>query len=338
MEQTVYNLQSVAAAYPFGEWVTVSLLANQGANSFVRRVETVHDGEFVLRILTNGAPPSRFRFELELMKRLSRMALSFGVPAPVPTVRGTDFVYLEMDGVTRPAILSRLIPGTLPVRDNLQHCRLAGAGLGELTLALEQLPLDLNDPTVAPYPPYDDVYHIHPAISDPLTALDDFEIVTETRQAFYSLTKEVLAALPSIYGGLPRQLIHTDYIRANVLLDAERLSGIVDFEFASADLRAMDIAILISHWPYRYLGKGTEWPVIEALLAGYKEYVQLSDVEAAAIPTLINLRNIVTTLHFVGRSREGLTTQADAAGWIVDTLGQAEWVAKNSRRITQLTG
>lgn len=41
----------------------------------------------------------------------------------------------------------------------------------------------------------------------------------------------------------PKQLIHGDLHYDNVLVDDEKVSGLLDFEFAAFDWRAMELAV-----------------------------------------------------------------------------------------------
>lgn len=62
----------------------------------------------------------------------------------------------------------------------------------------------------------------------------------EEQTRFDRLLKEVIEAVPDLYAMLPIQTIHADYIAPNILVERDRVVGILDFEFATCDLRLLD--------------------------------------------------------------------------------------------------
>lgn len=85
--------------------------------------------------------------------------------------------------------------------------------------------------------------------------------------------------------------------------------------------------------PFGYLGTGLEWPLVKGFADGYKQHIKLSSAELQVFPTLMNLRNVVCTLHFIGRLRQGLDAPEQALSWVQDTPKVADWAATNFEKI-----
>jgi homoserine kinase type II len=144
-----------------------------------------------------------------------------------------------------------------------------------------------------------------------------------------STTHDALAA------SLPRQIVHGDFGYINVLLENGTVTGLLDFEFAEADLRAADLACAIYITLVRSTPAGT-WPLIDALVSGYRRAQPLDPVEAAAIPDLLLRRSAFGIVHWVGRWRAGLCGPDEPLARVRRNAVLTEWLAANGPR-TALT-
>jgi homoserine kinase type II len=127
---------------------------------------------------------------------------------------------------------------------------------------------------------------------------------------------------------------HCDYGPGNTLVVGDRVSGVLDFEFAGPDLRAMDVA---TGW-YWSASRAPEdpWAPIAAFAAGYRAVVAPTEEELAAAPALARLQRATALVHWVGRLRVG---QADPA--IVLEQGERllavdAFVARHGRRLIEV--
>ena len=73
------------------------------------------------------------------------------------------------------------------------------------------------------------------------------------REAITTLTaafEDCMARVETYKGSLPMQLIHGDLHYDNVLVaeTQDRVSGVLDFEFAAYDWRAMELAVCLSKY------------------------------------------------------------------------------------------
>lgn len=318
MKNDVANLDALLEAWPVAAPRTFAP-ATGGWNNGTWRVDSP-DGTFFLRSYTNTNDAARVAYEHALLTHLGAMSLPFRVPVPVPT-RAGDTV-LAMNGGL--AALSSRVPGTHPTRQHPAHAKAAGRALGVLDAALATLDLGPS-----PHPMYGDLAAIHPLVPDPFAVLDAVPLDRERRARFAALLHATLDAVPVLYHDLPVQIIHGDYGVGNVLLVGEQASGVLDFEFAGPDLRAMDFA---SGLYYHVLGDGigagnVRVEVVEAFVRGYVAATRLRDDELHALPQLLLLLRITGQMHWTGRFLAGLARVADVTVRLDDTLRLADWLA-----------
>ncbi|MGG3281389.1 hypothetical protein [Paenibacillus solani] len=79
------------------------------------------------------------------------------------------------------------------------------------------------------------------------------------------------------------------------------VSALIDFEFCTRDVRAMEPAVVISG----FLGIRDERKAIRQFCEGFASAVRLSEEEITAISVLLRLRLVDVFLHFLSRYREG---------------------------------
>lgn len=256
---------------------------------------SAREGEFVLRVYRNTADPSRVRDEHELLARLAMQELPYAVPTPLRTHGGDTLAVMESSDGPRLAALFHRIPGE-PATATVREARLAGRALAQLDVALARLDLPVRAPKT--------LRDVHPLVPDPLTALEDLELGPR-RARVMALFEHVLSTHGALAESLPRQIVHGDFGFINVLVRDGAVTGLLDFEFAEPDMRAADLAcamyitVVRSEDPER-------WPLIEALVGGYRRALALDPSEAAAIPELLLRRSAFGIVHWIGRWRSGL--------------------------------
>lgn len=77
-------------------------------------------------------------------------------------------------------------------------------------------------------------------MSDPLTVVQILSLGLEEQRRVSQLLSEAIEPAPHLYATLPIQTIHADYVTPNILVENDRVVGILDFEFATRDLRLLD--------------------------------------------------------------------------------------------------
>jgi Ser/Thr protein kinase RdoA (MazF antagonist) len=324
-------LAAARAAWPLpAPWRITPLRG--GTNNVVARVETPA-GSFVLRRYGNHANPARLAFEHAVLAGLAGQGLPFAVPLPRATTTGATWTPLAgPDGAPALATLTPLIPGAPPPRADHALARAAGEALARLDVALARLPAPDSGAGLT-WRATGDLARCHPQVPDPLAALAELPLAPGDHDRLRERYTWLLARLPALYATLPQQLCHEDFDPSNVLVAAGHVSGVLDFEFCTRDLRVVDLTVPLTWWPVEVFGTGAEWPLIAALAAGYARRVALGADEIAALPTLFLLRALSSLIHRLGRHRQGLCPLEDVLARARAALARCDWLAAHGPRL-----
>ncbi|HUQ41188.1 MAG TPA: phosphotransferase [Candidatus Limnocylindrales bacterium] len=283
------------------------------------------EGQFVARIYRNTADPARVRDEHDLLGRLAMQELPFQTPVPIKTDAGDTLAVLETeDGPRLAALFTRIAgePGTL----DTPTARIAGRALAQLDLALGKLDLPVRPPAT--------VREAHPLVPDPLAAIDDLGLGART-PALRTLIERVDSTHDALAGSLPRQIVHGDFAFINVLIEDGKVTGMLDFEFAGADMRASDLATAMYITTVRSEA-AARWKLLDALTAGYRRSLSLDPMEAAAIPELMRRRSAFGLIHWIGRYRQGLAPRDAPLERVARAFFLAGWLDENAARIATI--
>ncbi len=326
-------LALLAAWSPAVEWSVP--VAIGGTNNLSWRVEGP-EGTYVLRVYQNTTDPDRVRYEHSILAELQQTGLSFQVGAPVPTPDGATLVAFNTErGPDGLASLYPLLPGEHPEVRNPAQARAAGRALGELDHALAGIPC----PKDRLIPIYGELEQIHPLVPNPLALPATLPLDADARERLLAFFARVMESVPFLYEVLPRQLIHSDYCRPNVLMVGDRVSGVLDFEFVGHDVRVMDLAAGLYHFGFvtgeDYLDM--DWDVIGAFCTGYAAEVRLDPIEVESLPTLLRLRRAMSLTHRAGRWHAGLTPKRTVRWQAGDMLALDEWLKTHSRTLVAST-
>lgn len=334
------DLSEVWRAWPIaGPWRLTAL--TQGANNLAYRVETPEGEPLVLRVLLNHTDEGRLRAEHALLARLGEAGLPFALPRPVPTREGLSYLRLAPLGEqVRLLVLTPWIAGEPPDRDDAALAESAATALGMLDLALASIELPPDQMRALP----NSYRRVRSAARsrasgerpDALARLRDAGVSAEDERRVAALVADLEQQLAPLDAALPQQLIHGDFDPTNVLLEGSRVSGVLDFEFASFDLRLLDLVVALSWWPVAHLGTGAEWPLIDALGRGYFSVVPLTADEVAALPTLLRLRAFGSLLHRIERFTQGLATAEQVRDRVRQTLWREDWLTGNTPRLLRM--
>jgi len=309
---------------------------NGGVNNLVQYCETSTGEKYVMRIYNNGGYTDRVKYEHAVLAALDpmRKGLSFEVPKYMPTLEDPTQTFVKLSSGAE-ACMCQLIPGQLPKNADPY---ILGLAAGELCKALTSCKVSVPCPT----PPYFEVYDVHKAISKE-------KFYEEIKKPEFDCMRD--GALPKLVAELERlderilspdaikrnkdkypiQLVHGDLHYDNVLVNGDKVSGLLDFEFAAEDWRAMEIAVCLS----KYAADDEPFKLMDSFLDGFAEKGVLTRAEVEGIPDMINLRIMSNVLYFIGRSiakedtLEALTSRADMY------VERIEWVNANAQKISE---
>ncbi|WP_189023148.1 phosphotransferase [Paenibacillus albidus] len=256
----------------------------------------------VLRIYNTHRDKDKIEFEHDILHELGQLPLSFQVPMPIPTESGVTLALTE-EG--KYACLFKYIAGESPVAEDTGYAFSFGEAAGEMSAALAAVNTQLSPV----YRPYYELQHAYPLCSrdsirelcqHPPEPLRELQLELNVLLEAYEDIVDSLSELEQ----LPHQLVHGDLNASNLLVergDPGQVAALLDFEFCTRDVRAMEPAVILSG----FLGEAGEEEKVKEFCRGYSRRVRLAEAEIAAFPTLMKLRKVDVFLHFVSRFLEG---------------------------------
>jgi homoserine kinase type II len=305
-------LADFLARYDVGELVSAKGIA-EGVENSNYLVDTTR-GRFILTLYEKRVSAEDLPFFLAMLDHLA----ASGLPVP-PAIKDRAGVAIQtLAG--RPACLIAFLPGVSLSHPDATQALAAGRAMGEMHRALADFaPERRNDLGVEDWAPLldrcgADLDHIAPGLR---TRLSD-------------ALGEVLARWPA---ALDRSAIHADLFPDNVLMQGNRVTGLIDFYFACTDIRAYDLAVMHSAWAFGNDGAPADPAVGRALIEGYEAVLPLTDAERTALPVLAQgacLRFALT------RAWDWLNTPADALVTRKDPLAyvrRLDWYRENAGKL-----
>jgi homoserine kinase type II len=271
-------LDAFLEGYAIGQCVACTGIQEGVENSNYRLDTTT--GRYILTIYEKRVDPADLPFFLALMDHLAAR----GVACPVP-IHGRDGRTLR-SLCGKPATIVSFLDGRSTRRITPERCRALGAALGELHLAGQGFPIRrANALSVGGWRPL---------------ALASAPRADEVAPGLAAEILDELAALERDWPrGLPEGVIHADLFPDNAFFEGDRVTGVIDFYFASVDTIVYDVAVCLNAWCFEADGS---FNITKArqLLQGYRSQRPLSAAETAALPILCRgaaLRFLLTRLY-----------------------------------------
>lgn len=331
------DISNLWEAWPVsGPWRLSPLLG--GTNNLMWRADATDGQSYVLRLSPDLDRAPRMRYEAQLLQALEDKDPPFRLPVPLKTTSGDILVAFEHEqGTEAIATLSPLLSGNLydcpPERHDVRSASHAALTLAWLDTALATLPDIPSSNGYTPLPTFGEFAHWHPLVPDPLAAVECLPADREQARQLRTFFTEVIESVPGLYATLPQQVIHRDYDPGNLLMDQQRVTAVLDFEFAGRDLRILELAVALSWWPVHLFGTGQEWELIDVFGSAYTRQMALSKEELLALPVVFRLRDTTSLVHRTGRYLAGMETEARMQRRVEHSLWREVWLSTNQHTL-----
>jgi homoserine kinase type II len=255
------------------------------------------------------------RSEAWLLLALEDKNLPFCLPVLLNANNGAVVIHCRSrQGSEAFATLSPLLPGAIHDLPSAAHAA--------VTLADGYPPF-----------PFGERASWHQLIPDLLAALE--HLLADRLQVIQlqAFLREVREAVPGLYATLPQPVLHRDYDPSNILLNQQRVTAVLDFEFAGRDMRVLGLRVALSWWPVNLLGTGKEWDLLEVLGSAYTRQLALSEPELLALPAVLRLRDAVSLVQRMGRYFARGETQARMQHRVEHSFWREAWLSVQQKTL-----
>jgi homoserine kinase type II len=222
----------------------------------------------------------------------------------------------ELNG--KPACIATRLNGKSVTAPGVAQCAAIGAMLGQMHNAGQSFSQVMPNPRGAAWRAAT-APQVRPYLDADRAGLLDDEVALHAQDRFATL---------------PQGVIHADLFRDNVLLEGDRVGGLIDFYFACSDALLYDVAITVNDWCMNADGLLDEVRA-QAFLRAYHAVRPLTDAERAAwLPMLrlAALRFWISRLYDLHLPRDGELINAHDPGHFERVLrnhiatAQAVWL------------
>ena len=289
-------------------------------------------GKFVLKLYDDTTTTAQINYEHSLLAHLQCGNLSFTIPAPIPDSSGETLLKIDRNNLELRFSLQNYIPGQPANRQNIHHVYAAGKALGELHRGLVGFD---SQGKLAQLPGWGELNRIHPSIANALEVPQLLNLEMSQQQRLVKILAEAIAITPKLYQTLPLQTTHADYLCPNILIADDRVVGIIDFEFATYDLRLLDFVAAIDHFT-RIGNEVPIWERIEAFSNGYKKYISLSRLEIEALRSVWRLQQANCIVYWTGWLLEGKVTYESVLNGVNKMFLLEDWLEENAVKLLSL--
>ena len=193
----------------------------ENTNYFV----TTSNGRFVLTLFEK-LTADELPFYLNLMAHLAR----HGIPCPCPVANRHNQFLGTLNG--KPACIVSRLSGKSITAPNEEQCAAIGAMLGQMHSAGQSFSQIMPNPRGAGWRAAT-APKVRPFLDAGQAELLDSEVALHAQNNFAQL---------------PQGVIHADLFCDNVLLEGNRVGGLIDFYFACSDALLYDMAITVNDW------------------------------------------------------------------------------------------
>ena len=276
------DLAAWLANYSLGELIELQGIPEgiENTNYFV----TTGKGRFVLTLFEK-LTAKELPFFLNLMAHLAR----HGIPCPAPMANLQNSFLGELNG--KPACIVSRLSGKSITQPSTAQCAAMGTMLGKMHVAGQSFDEQMLTPRGAAWR-LDASQKIKKFLAPQDAALLESEVERHAKQPLQDI---------------PRGAIHADLFRDNVLMEGERVGGLVDFYFACTGSLLYDVAITVNDWCMGSDGKLDEERT-RAMLRAYHAVRPFSAKEAESWSQALRvaaLRFWISRLYDLHLPRDG---------------------------------
>jgi len=233
----------------------------ENTNYFV----TTSNGRFVLTLFEK-LTVDELPFYLNLMAHLAR----HGIPCPCPVANHRNQFLGALNG--KPACIVSRLNGKSITAPNNEQCAAIGAMLGQMHSAGQSFSQIMPNPRGAAWRAAT-APKVRPFLDAGQAELLDSEVALHAQNNFAQL---------------PQGVIHADLFCDNVLLEGNRVGGLIDFYFACSDALLYDVAITVNDWCMNADGT-LDAARTQVFLRAYHAVRPLLDSERDAWPLMLRV-------------------------------------------------
>lgn len=260
---TPEQMQQWLKDYALGEFLDLQGIASgiTNTNYFL----TTSSGRYVLTLFEEHSA-EELPYFLDLMTHLAERGIA--CPHPVKNIHGQALGSLN----GKPAALVSCLAGKSLEQPQPVHCAEIGDVLARMHIAGASFTANMRNLRCAEW---------RKSTAARVSPLLD-EANREMLQAQLSFEQGFDASQ------LPQGVIHADLFRDNVLMDGDKLGGLIDFYYACNDVLLYDVAIAVNDWCVNEDGT-LDYARVQALLSAYHAVRPLSEAEHTAWPGMLRI-------------------------------------------------
>jgi homoserine kinase type II len=223
------------------------------------------NGRFVLTLFEK-LTAVELPFYLNLMAHLAR----HGIPCPAPMANHSNQFLGQLNN--KPACIVSRLNGKSTTTPTIEQCAAMGAMLGQMHVASQSFSQNMPNPR---------------GLAWRTTTSRQVSPFLNNEQVLLMNRECTVHSFP-LLAGLPQGIIHADLFRDNVLLDENRIGGLIDFYFACSDALLYDIAITVNDWCMNN-DRLLDTARAQRFLRAYHAVRPLTEQEHQAWPTVLRL-------------------------------------------------
>lgn len=295
------------------------------------RIVDINNRSYIARIYDKSTKTvARLRDEIELTAFLTQQQLSFDVPYFLRTINDSTYVELSNGQL---GVMMLFIEGGAPDLERLLDVEEYGRVVGEISTALQAY-----QPSVSPHISFNRAESLHPLANNnhvlQFLSKPPFFIAQHKLDNIIETMKELKQIQP-ILDQLPKQVVHHDLLLFNLLIDPEtrKMNGVLDFDFASYDVRALEPAVCITH-----LVQVNSQPLeaIAVFWREYKRYMELTPVEIEYVPALIRLYYIALIYIYIGQAYSGREIEQYFLFIVDQSEHMEQWLGQHAHELESI--